>query len=392
MNAARARKIDYWIGRPLCWLLSLLGAPRRMFGGREPAGAPRRILFIQLSEMGAAVLARPALERLRARWPKAEFFFWTFAENAPLLEVMGVPKKNILRLRSAGVCGVVVDSLRGLLTLRRARIDAVVDLELFSRLSSILSALCGARRRVGFDAFRMEGLYRGALRTRRVLYNPHLHISENFAALTDALAAPEDEVPMLKLPAIGTKSIPRVNISREERGRVLARLRLPRGLKLVCVHIDLRSRIPLRNWPRENYRALIDRLLERADLAVVMVGGGPGAEAPIVAHARCVNMVGKTGIPELIALFSVSKLLISHDSGLVHMAALTDIAVAALYGPETPALYGPLSKKNKVVFKRFACSPCVTAYNHRDTPCADNRCLQGISVDEVHRAARSLLG
>jgi ADP-heptose:LPS heptosyltransferase len=84
-------------------------------------------------------------------------------------------------------------------------------------------------------------------------------------------------------------------------------------------------------------------------------------------------------------------MLITNDSGPAHMAMLTPVKTVTIFGPETPALYGPLGKNATNIFANFSCSPCLSAANHRHTICQDSKCLKAISVDDVERAATSSL-
>ena len=109
-------------------------------------------------------------------------------------------------------------------------------------------------------------------------------------------------------------------------------------------------------------------------------------------HARCVQFTGQTTFAELMDLFCISDLLITNDSGPAHFASLTGIKNFVFFGPETPRLYAPLGKNTQVLYADFPCSPCLTAYNHRNTPCRDNKCLQSIPVDEVYALVKEYLG
>jgi ADP-heptose:LPS heptosyltransferase len=76
--------------------------------------------------------------------------------------------------------------------------------------------------------------------------------------------------------------------------------------------------------------------------------------------------------------------LVTNDGGPGHFASLTPIRTLMFFGPETSALYGPLTPRAVALESHVACSPCLTAYNHRATPCdGDNQCLKQISPDEV---------
>ena len=109
-----------------------------------------------------------------------------------------------------------------------------------------------------------------------------------------------------------------------------------------------------------------------------------------VGHARCVNFAGYLGLGELPALYSISTLMVTNDSGPGHFSAVTDMPTFVIFGPETPALYGSLGNSTPI-YAGLACSPCVSASNHRKTPCHDNVCLQVITVDQVFTTIQPVL-
>jgi ADP-heptose:LPS heptosyltransferase len=90
-------------------------------------------------------------------------------------------------------------------------------------------------------------------------------------------------------------------------------------------------------------------------------------------------------------LYSLSDLLVTNDSGPAHFAALTPIDVITLFGPETPRLFGASTTRSIPIWLGLACSPCVNAYNNRQSPCRNNICMQGISVDQVFHEAVQVL-
>jgi ADP-heptose:LPS heptosyltransferase len=99
----------------------------------------------------------------------------------------------------------------------------------------------------------------------------------------------------------------------------------------------------------------------------------------------CIDLTGYTrSIRELLMLFHAAQLLITNDGGPGHFATLTPIQTMVFFGPETGKLYGPLGTRNKVLESGIACSPCLSAYNHRLTFCdGDNQCLKRIAPDPV---------
>jgi ADP-heptose:LPS heptosyltransferase len=112
-----------------------------------------------------------------------------------------------------------------------------------------------------------------------------------------------------------------------------------------------------------------------------------------VQHPTCIDLTGYTrSIRELLMLFHAADLLITNDGGPGHFATLTTIQTMVFFGPETGKLYGPLGDRNKVFESGIACSPCLSAYNHRLTFCdGDNQCLKRIAPDPVLADALAFL-
>jgi ADP-heptose:LPS heptosyltransferase len=403
MKLATMRRVDYWVGVPLCFLLTLLvRALAWGRGGERADGAPRKILFIELSEMGSTIIASAMIRRVQERWRDAEHCFCIFKKNAASLRLLGLfREENIFTIRDDSLAHMAADVLGFMRFCRRERIDTVIDLELFSRISSLLSLLSGARTRVGFHNYRGEGLYRGEHLTHRVNYNPYHHMSQNFLALVEALEAP-DEIPTPKraIPA----QPPPVRVALEPEAFAYVQRELQRCYPITAQHSvivvnhDAGSMLPIRTWPRDRFVALIQRLLA-ADprRLVVLMGIAEAAESARditrrVGDPRCIDFVGRTRtLTDVLQLFHQSDLLVTNDSGPAHFATLTRIKSITLFGPETPVLYGTLGEHNVDLFAKLACSPCLSALNHRHSPCTDNQCLQAISVDEVVAVAERLL-
>jgi ADP-heptose:LPS heptosyltransferase len=102
----------------------------------------------------------------------------------------------------------------------------------------------------------------------------------------------------------------------------------------------------------------------------------------MVDDKRFVNSAGVFQFEELVPLYSVSELMLTNDSGPAHFAAVTDLKVFVIFGPETPALYLPLGNAEPF-YLGLPCSPCVSAANHRKTTCVTRPCITGISTDWV---------
>ena len=402
MNVDTMRFIDLRCGVPLTWIATWLVKLSSVF---VPSGKTksRNILFLELSEMGSAILVDPAMRKAREAFG-AELFFCVFSKNRESLFLLRtVDERNIFVIREDNLAHLLTDTMKFFTWTREKNIDTVIDLELFSRFTALLTGLSGAKRRVGFFAFHNEGLYRGDMLTHKVAYNPHIHIAKNFIALVNALLSDNGEIPYSKT-AVTDKEIALTKVSPGdgEKDRVWKKVKeqypsLDKGAHhIVLMNPNASQLLPQRRWPLAKYAGLIGMVLGYDARAVVLITGSPAEYDEMQAlvngvyNPRCVNFSGKVEFAELPALYSLATLMVTNDSGPAHFSSITDMPTFILYGPETPKLYGSLGNAFPL-YAGLACSPCVTAANHRKTPCRDNVCLQVISEKEVFDAIKPLL-
>jgi ADP-heptose:LPS heptosyltransferase len=403
MHPDRMRQLDYWLGVPLCFLLTIVVKLTRWLP-RKPAGTPtepRDILLIELAEMGTVVLAAPAISRLRARYPQCRVHFLLFKQIEESVTVVDIiPAEHVIAIDASSLWTVGRDVIRFIRLARRVRFDAVINFEAFTRFSMALTAFSGAPARVGFHPFEERGLYVGDLLTHKVIYNPHLHTSQALATLVEAIGAPVGDLPLGKFPAPAAGTAPCAATDENARARIRARVREARpaadGKRWIVVNPNASSLIPVRRWPLDRYAQLVSRLLEDPRNACLITGtAGERDTARFITDRvpsdRVVDLAGQTTLRELIDLFNVSSVLVTNDSGPAHLAALTGIRILVFFGPETPRLYRPLSDQCTTLYADFACSPCVSSYNHRRTACTDNLCVQHFDVETVHAHVQRLL-
>ena len=362
---------------------------------------PKKVLVILLSEMGSLVLASPMFQSIREAYPRCSIYALLFERNREFFQVLNmVPRENMLALNSDSLMRLFLDSVRALLKIRRIGIDTVLDCELFSRISSLFSFLSGARIRVGFHPYTQEGLFRGHFINRPVLYNPYHHISKQFLNLVAAIES--NQVPMVKrlYPDEGRFELPRLDISRKDLEEMSSRLKddFPQvfGKRLVLIYPG-GGLLPIRAWPLENF-CRVTRGLVQKGYAVGIIGldNDKALAEKILDYCRntgCIDLTGYTrSVRELLILFHLASLLITNDGGPGHFASLTPVPTIVFYGPETPALYGTLDQKTIQFYAPLSCSPCLTAYNHRNSPCdGDNLCLKSIDPKDVLDKAIELL-
>ena len=396
MKLQTQRFIDRWVGQLLCGVVSAWVRLTAVFA--KPAQiskAPKNILVILLSEMGSIVLAGPMFAQLRRNYPGAAIHILQLKKNqevSKLLQLTDAAHLHCLDDSSGG--NLIGDILKVSLQMRRLGLDAVIDCELFSRVSALLSFSTGAPVRVGFTPHTQEGLYRGSFINHAIPYNPYQHISKQFLSLVDTLesagSAPRNKAaPIRQLPVDTELS---VKFSPTELGAYQAKVHSDHGItadrELVLMYAG-GGILPERAWPADHY-ARVAQGLCNAGYAVGLIGLKDDAQLAkdLIAKIQrpaCIDLTGYTrSIRELLMLFHAARLLITNDGGPGHFATLTPIQTMVFFGPETGKLYGPLGSRNQILESGIACSPCLSAYNHRLTFCdGDNQCLKRIAPDPV---------
>jgi len=401
MKLQTQRWIDRWAGQLLCAAVSLWA---RFLGGQAQAmpQAPRHILVILLSEMGSVVLAGPMFAALRARYPSATVHVLQLKKNQEVAKLLGLAQPEHLHsLDDSAGLGLFGDIWRVSRTLRALPLDAVIDCELFSRISSLMSYLSGAPLRSGFTPHTQEGLYRGSFINRAIPYNPYQHITQQFLSLVDAL----DNASMPRNKAAPVRALPTdtglaVPFSAAELAQYRQQMHADHasmiGRKVVLLYAG-GGLLPERAWPAAHYVHVAQGLVA-AGHAVGLIGLRDDAALARqlrqdVGSDLCVDLTGYTkSIRELLMLFHAAHLLITNDGGPGHFASLTPIQTMVFFGPETGRLYGPLGPRARVLESGVSCAPCLSAYNHRLTFCdGDNQCLKRLQPTPVLNSALQIL-
>ncbi len=391
MKVDTMRSIDYFAGVPLCFIFTQL---QRLLPRKKNPTVPKKVALIELSEMGSAILVDPAMRHMQQKG--AELFFVIFKKNAASLKLLNtVAEKNIYTIREDGLISLLVDTIQFFFWMRKNKIDTVIDLELFSRFTALLTGLSGATRKVGYYGFHNEGLYRGELLTHRVAYNAHMHISKNFIALVHAAYSNKAELPYSKI-IIKDDDVVLAKATISEANKIHIHDIIKTCYKkydqtknrIVLINPNASELLIQRRWMPENYSAVMKQILSEHDDVIILITGAPNEKEEAeqltlhVNHERCINFAGQLKLLELPMLYSIATLMLTNDSGPGHFSSITNLKTYVLFGPETPALYGSLGNSTPI-YAGLSCSPCVSASNHRKTPCTDNVCLQVITVSQV---------
>ena len=303
MKIDLVRKIDYWAGVPACWLLTATSFLLKPFI-RKPSPEPKKFLFIELSEMGSAILAYPTMRAIKKQYPSAELFFMIFEKNRASVDILNmIPPENVLVISEKSLLSFLTDVLKGIGRMGKEKIDCVFDLELFTRVTAILTFLSRAPIRVGFNRFRMEGLYRGNLHTHLIQYNYQQHISKSFLSFVKVLKYPKKDWPTMD-EAILDQEVETASYQAAQAGtaRLWDKLKgfyggMTQGHKLIIFNPSA-GEIPIRAWPVEKYIELAKLILSDPQNVIVLMGAGADLETTrqvhrTLNHERCIQFTGQ---------------------------------------------------------------------------------------------------
>ena len=202
------------------------------------------------------------------------------------------------------------------------------------------------------------------------------------------------KVPLERIRSTSPQAPPVFTPTAAEIAGMRERLGSPAG-PIVVLNPNASDLLPLRKWETSRFGELARRILESYPGALVVLTGAPSERSIATAlqaglgSPRVISVAGETSLRELLTLYTLADVLVTNDSGPGHFATLTPVHAIVLFGPETPRLFGPLAPATTVMWKELACSPCVSVFNHRLSPCRNNVCMQSITVDEVFEAVQS---
>jgi lipopolysaccharide heptosyltransferase II len=390
------RKIVHFIQAILYVIFSLVGISSWLRRWGRPVPPLReeevhRILVIRIDLLGDVVLSMPAVEALRAAYPDAHIamlvlpFTRAIPEANLAVDEVITLDTNLLRsprawLHSTGYR----DWAQAIRRLRGGRFDLCVSLS--GLMASLLAFVSGAPHRVGYREESYPFLFTHPVPGRRYKKVQH----EVFYCLDLARAAYADV--RQHVPALLTQETARATAR-----ALLAAQGVGLGQEYVVIHAGATNGSAKR-WPPRHWAVLADHLHEDLGLAVVLTGSakdGPLGQAIAGKMRRApAVLTGRTTIAELAALLDGAALVLSGDSGPLHMAVALGRPTVSMYGPTDPRLSGPHpapGQQAAVLRKGIYCSPCYNHYETAECRFGNPVCMIDITPEEVLAAARRVL-
>jgi heptosyltransferase-1 len=318
--------------------------------------SPRRFLLLPICGLGDAVCYLPFVRALRARFPGADIVV-IVASDAARTIIEGNSSKTEVVVFNRGQQRGWPALLRLLWALRQRRFEVVISGAHHNSLRvPVLASLCGAKLRIGADSERLSFLYN---RTVNIRADAHA-FERNRQLLTgvDIQMSPEEYRSTLEPPCD----------ARDPAMRLWREAGLDGAERVVGMasgaDLNLRGRWKpsLKRWRIAGYAEVAGWVTKEAGARAVMFGAPE--EAPLAAAIAAtsgvpiVNLCGKTTIGELQWLLRKCRVLVSNDTGTMHMAAALGTPVVALFGPTSPDSFGPIGDRHRIIHGKAPCSPC----------------------------------
>jgi lipopolysaccharide heptosyltransferase II len=331
-----------------------------------------KILILKPSSLGDVIQALPVLRLVKCHLPASEIFWWIDSALAPLLEgdpdLAGIVRFERKRWASPRHWPEMFRSIR---RMRAQNFDWVIDLQCLAR-SGAFAWLANGKFLIGLDEVRegARGFY--DLAVRRASF--HTHAVDWYLAVLPPL-----DVPVHK----NFQWLP-------ERPAIAAAVKSKwqtDGTRWIAIQPG--ARWPNKRWPVQNFAELV-RLLAGSfsDAHFAILGNNddkPLGEAISRAEpARCLNLCGRISLPEMIEWLRLSELMITNDTGPMHVAAALGTPLVALFGPTEPRRTGPYGQLENILRINLPCSPCMKSYCAYEKP---NECLKAISPAMVFENA-----
>ncbi|HNY81017.1 MAG TPA: glycosyltransferase family 9 protein [Sedimentisphaerales bacterium] len=337
------------------------------------------ILIVKLSAIGDVIHTLPSLAALRRCYPEAHIS-WVVEEAAsdlladhPMLDRVLISRRKrwVRGLREGGNRAAVLREIREFLrTLRDRPYDLVIDFHgLFK--SAVVVFLSGGRRRLGYDSLQ-EGS--GLFLNEKIPEDMTRHAVDRYLDFPRHLGCDASN-PVFPIAVTGA------HVKRVQDLLAAQSVDTTAGFVAISPVAYWETKL----WDEARFAAVCDRIVRELGLPVVFTGEmseGPIERIRSLMRAPSASVAGATTLRELAALYRQASVLLTTDSGPMHLAAAVGTPVVALFGPTSPERTGPYGAGHAVIRKGLTCSPCFRK------SCETMECMKAIGVDEVFRAVR----
>jgi len=337
----------------------------------------KRIAVCKLLGMGSIIQSTSLINSLRANFPNAELIFITTKKNIDLLKIIK-PVDKIYAIDDSNIFILLMSLAKFKIYFLFNRIDYYFDLEVHSNFSTILTLLSFSRNKIGY--YLKEEWFRICLYTEMIFYNTNAPVNSVYNQSLKLLGIKEEVSELYDFD--NTDSSSQFSFDSD----------------YIVINPNASDLRIERRWYYKNYVELINSILEEnRSFRVILTGSKTECDYVNKIYSEIDNKYksnvmdtsGKLSIEELINLIRNCKLLITNDSGPLHIAFALKKKTVALFGPCSPRQY-IIHKNVYFIYKNIYCSPCVHQFTI--SPCkGDNQCMKQLKIGEVKKIIENIL-
>lgn len=390
--------IDHWVGGPICIALVLLYRLTHPFYKTyltipSEELPPKKILINKFIGMGSITLASSIIKNIRNKHRDTKIYFLTFRENKEILEILSLADK-VMVIDARNPIALVQSIFSSLMFCWREQVDIVFDIEFYSKFSTIMCFLSGARWRVGFYLARY---WRNSLINVPVYFNNTKHILEIYSMFTRTLLIENQD--------LYPKEILTTQADKDALLLALKDYGVPDLKQCLAMNIHASDLALCRRWPLKHFASLAAMFFkEKSEMKIILTGAKSEASyaqefleiLPQEIRSRIINLTGKLLLRQFLTLIHQLPLFVTNDTGPFHLAKAVGARTISLWGPGSIDLYGPYGHEKDVqdiIYKRYFCSPCLYVYRtNAGYFCHDKApCMEEIHPQEVMDLIRKRL-
>lgn len=388
MNYRTKLFVDRFIGPPVGFISNiaalLAGAVLRRDHSFRPLDG-KEVIICKIVGMGSIVEFAPSLKALKKTYPSAKVTFVTSSSNAECMQMLSGYVDDVLFINDRSLAGLILSTYSVIFQMMRKKADTFINLEVYSYFTTFLSLLSLARNRYGY--YRKSTAFRKGIDTHHVYFNTKKPIREVYAEVMKSIGVTE----------IDHSTVFPFYISKDQMTIVDEFLFNTKVDRFVIINSNASDLMPERKWEVENWKIVIQHFVRNTNFTVLL--SGSLSENRIVADNfkhelatfpdRVYNIAGQFKLDAFVFLLQKTEMIISNDSGPLHLAFSQHTKSVSLWGPTDPAHLSVKQPFNVDIYKNVYCSPCL---HHADRPpCnGNNICMKQISSMEVIEKATML--
>lgn len=324
---------------------------------------PKKIIISKLKGMGSIIQSTSLINALKNKY-NPEIIYLSSKSNYPIIENISVIDNSIY-IDDSSIINLIKSSIKSLFILKRLKADIIIDLEVYSNFSSLLSNYSMAKIKLGFTT--KDYNYKSKIYSYYFDFENSENISKKYNSIAESLNCDSSDSYLYNLNTLNENPIIKE--------------------KYIVINPNASDLRLERRWEKQKYIELINMLNRKySEIKIIIIGSKnemnyTNSICEKVNNNLTENYSGKTSINQLINIISNSELIITNDSGPLHIALSVKANTICLFGPCSPKSYN-LNPNTIAIYKNEKCSPCVHKY--LIPPCKGNNiCMKQIDSEEV---------